>query len=131
MKPELKDTIPIEPRSTKSILEMAHGAILERVDYEMAKILDNILDANTEATAKRKMTLTLTFAPDGERATVAVSATAKTTLAPTNPAVTSLYLTEREGKAQAVEMVPQIPGQTSLDREEQAMPSALKVIRFP
>ena len=101
MKPELKDTIPIEPRSTKSILEMAHGAILERVDYEMAKILDNILDANTEATAKRKMTLTLTFAPDGERATVAVSATAKTTLAPTNPAVTSLYLTEREGKAQA------------------------------
>lgn len=123
--------MPIEPRSTKSILEMAHGAILERVDYEMAKILDNILDANTEATAKRKMTLTLTFAPDGERATVAVSATAKTTLAPTNPAVTSLYLTEREGKVQAVEMVPQIPGQTSLDLEEQAMPSALKVIRFP
>lgn len=74
--------MPIEPRSTKSILEMAHGAILERVDYEMAKILDNILDANTEATAKRRMTLTLTFAPDGERATVAVSATAKTTLAP-------------------------------------------------
>lgn len=123
--------MPIEPRSTKSILEMAHGAILERVDYEMAKILDNILDANTEATAKRRMTLTLTFAPDGERATVAVSATAKTTLAPTNPAVTSLYLTEREGKARAVEMVPQIPGQTSLDLEEQAMPSALKVIRFP
>ena len=123
--------MPIEPRSTKSILEMAHGAILERVDYEMAKILDNILDANTEATAKRRMTLTLTFAPDGERATVAVSATAKTTLAPTNPAVTSWYLTEREGKAQAVEMVPQIPGQTSLDLEEQAMPSALKVIRFP
>ena len=76
--------MPIEPRSTKSILEMAHGAILERVDYEMAKILDNILDANTEATAKRRMTLTLTFAPDGERATVAVSATAKTTLAPTS-----------------------------------------------
>ena len=65
-------------KSTKSILEMAHGAILERVDYEMAKILDNILDANTKATAKRKMTLTLTFAPDDERATVAVSATAKT-----------------------------------------------------
>lgn len=54
-------------RSTKSILEMARGAILERVDYEMAKILDNILDANTKATAKRKMTLTLTFAPDDER----------------------------------------------------------------
>lgn len=117
-------------RSTKSILEMARGAILERVDYEMAKILDNILDANTKATAKRKMTLTLTFSPDDERATVAVSATAKTTLAPTNPAVTSLYLTGQEGSAQAVEMVPQVPGQTSLDLEEQEVPSELKIIRF-
>lgn len=86
-------------RSTKSILEMARGAILERVDYEMAKILDNILDANTKATAKRKMTLTL-------------------------------YLTGQEGSAQAVEMVPQVPGQTSLDLEEQEVPSELKIIRF-
>lgn len=75
-------------------------------------------------------TLTLTFAPDDERATVAVSATAKTTLAPTNPAVTSLYLTGQEGSAQAVEMVPQVPGQTSLDLEEQEVPSELKIIRF-
>ena len=117
-------------RSTKSILEMARGAILERVDYEMAKILDNILDANTKATAKRKMTLTLTFPPDAERPTVAVRATAKTTLAPSNPAVPSLYLTGQEGSAQAVEMVPQVPGQTSLDLEEQEVPSELKIIRF-
>ena len=30
--------------NTKSILEMAHGAIMERADYEMKKVLDNILD---------------------------------------------------------------------------------------
>lgn len=28
----------------KSILEMSMGAILERVDYEMGKVMDNILD---------------------------------------------------------------------------------------
>ena len=38
----------------KSILEMSMGAILERVDYEMGKVMDNILDPNTKATAKRK-----------------------------------------------------------------------------
>lgn len=34
----------------KSILEMSMGAILERVDYEMGKVMDNILDPNTKAT---------------------------------------------------------------------------------
>lgn len=33
----------------KSILEMSMGAILERVDYEMEKVLKNILDLNTKA----------------------------------------------------------------------------------
>jgi hypothetical protein len=34
---------------------MSMGAILERVDYEMGKVLDNILDPNTKATGKRKI----------------------------------------------------------------------------
>lgn len=51
----------------KSILQMAQGAIMERVDYEMSRVLDNILDPNTSATAKRKLTVTLTFTPDDER----------------------------------------------------------------
>lgn len=33
------------------------GAILERVDYEMGKVMDNILDPNTKATAKRKISV--------------------------------------------------------------------------
>ena len=33
---------------TKSILEMAKGAILERVDYEVPRIIENILDPNTD-----------------------------------------------------------------------------------
>ena len=41
-----------------SILQMARGAIMERIDYEMTKVVDNILDPNTEATAKRKVQLT-------------------------------------------------------------------------
>lgn len=40
----------------KSILMMARGGVMERVDYEMAKVIDNIMDANTKATAKRKIT---------------------------------------------------------------------------
>lgn len=38
-----------------SILQMARGAFIERVDYEMAKVIQNILDPNTKATAKRNI----------------------------------------------------------------------------
>ena len=35
----------------RSILQMARGAIQERADYEMSRILANILVANTAAAA--------------------------------------------------------------------------------
>lgn len=48
----------------KSVLEMAMGAIAEITDYEVERVVANIMDPNTNATAKRKITITLTFAPD-------------------------------------------------------------------
>lgn len=54
----------------KSILEMSMGAILERVDYEMGKVMDNILDPNTKATAKRKISVTLELIPSADRRTI-------------------------------------------------------------
>lgn len=35
----------------ESILQMGRGAFAERADYEMRKVIDNILDPNTKATA--------------------------------------------------------------------------------
>lgn len=86
----------------KSILEMSMGAILERVDYEMGKVMDNILDPNTKATAT-----------------------------PTDPVTTSLYITNAPstGELLVAEMVPQVPGQLALDGEEQDHPKILKFKR--
>lgn len=64
-----------------SIMRMARGAFEERVDYEMDKVIQNILDPNTKATAKRKITLTIELTPDDERRQIQVSVTAKSTLA--------------------------------------------------
>lgn len=65
-----------------SIMRMARGAFEERVDYEMDKVIQNILDPNTKATAKRKIILTIELTPDDERRQIQVSVTAKSTLAP-------------------------------------------------
>ena len=75
----------------------------------------------------RKLTITLELKPDDERQTITVSCTAKSTLAPTNPVVTSLYVADEEN---VVEMVPQIPGQFGFDGVEQEAPPSLKIIKF-
>ena len=56
-----------EQNQRDSIMSMARGAFEERVDYEMDKVIQNILDPNTKATAKRKITLTIELTPDDER----------------------------------------------------------------
>ncbi|MDY3699418.1 MAG: hypothetical protein SO107_02280 [Flavonifractor plautii] len=110
----------------KSILQMARGAIQERADYEITKILDNILDPNTSATAARKLTLTLTLKPDDTRQNIAVGVVAKSTLAATNPVTTSLYVADQDT---IVEMVPQLPGQIDMDGAEEDAAPVLKLVK--
>ena len=112
-----------------SILQMAKGAIQERVDYEVSRVIDNILDTNTEATAKRKITLTIELKPDSDRCMITMSATAKSTLAPTVPIGTALAITaDAKGEMVIAEMIPQIPGQIGMDGDEQAVPKLLKFV---
>ena len=117
-----------EQLDKKSILEMSMGAILERVDYEMGKVIDNILDPNTKPAGKRKITVGLELIPSADRKTITVQTTAKSTLVPTDPITTSLYITNQPGTGEMVvaEMVPQVPGQLGMDGGEQDRPKVLK-----
>lgn len=111
-----------------SILQMAKGAIQERVDYEVNKVIDNILDANTDPTAKRKITLTIEMKPDENRQFIRVSASAKSALAPVIPIGTTLGIAANQhGEMVIVESIPQVPGQLSMDGEEQEVPRILKL----
>lgn len=118
-----------EQLDKKSILEMSMGAILERVDYEMGKVLDNITDPNTKATGKRKITVNLELIPSADRRTITVMTTAKSTLVSTEPITTSLFITNKPGTGEMVvaELVPQVPGQLAMSGEEQDQP---KILRF-
>ena len=117
-----------EQLDKKSILEMSMGAILERVDYEMGKVLDNILDPNTKPTGKRKITVGLELIPAADRKTITVLTTAKSTLVPTEPITTSLFITSTPGTGEMLvaEMVPQVPGQMDLGGGIQEQPKVLK-----
>lgn len=114
----------------ESILQMGQGAFAERADYEMSRVIDNILDPNTKATAKRKITVTLELVPNEERTQISVNVTAKATVAPTNPATTTLFVTgDENGELAVVEAVPQVPGQMTMSGETQEEPKILKLLK--
>ena len=112
-----------------SILQMARGAIQERVDYEVGKAVDNILDLNTDPTAKRKITLTIEMKPDENRQYIKISASAKSALDPVLPVGTTLGIAANPetGEMILVESTPQIPGQVGMDGSVQEAPKLLKV----
>lgn len=119
-----------EQLDKKSILEMSMGAILERVDYEMGKVIDNILDLNTKPNGKRKITVTMELVPSADRRSITVQTTAKSTLVPTDPVTTNLFITSQPGGEMVVaEMVPQVPGQVAMDGSEQEYPKILNFKR--
>lgn len=113
----------------ESVLRMAQGAFEERVDRAMAEALDNILDPNTKATAKRSITLNIELRPDEERSHIEVSVSVKTKLATLNPVPTSLAIVANgNGELVVAEMIPQIPGQMSMAGDIQEEPKILKLL---
>lgn len=119
----------METKENKSsILQMARGAIQERVDYEISRIVDNILDVNTDACAKRKLTLTIELKPDENRQYIKIAASAVSKLAPATPVGTTLGIAaDGNGEMVIVESVPQVPGQMSMDGTEQETPKMLRI----
>ena len=116
----------------KSILEMSQGAILERVNYEMQKVIDNILDVNTKPDAKRKLTVSLELTPSADRKTITVKTTAKSSLVATDAITTGLFIANdpSTGEMVVAEMVPQIPGQLDFNGGYQEDPNILKLAKM-
>ena len=113
----------------ESILRMAQGAIEEKVDYEVSRVIDNILDINTKPDAKRKITVTLEFVPDAERKHISLFVNAKSALVPTAAVATSMMITtDGNGELIVAEMVPQIPGQLNFEGSAQEQPKILRLI---
>ncbi|HEK9698242.1 TPA: hypothetical protein SU594_001826, partial [Streptococcus equi subsp. equi] len=96
---------------------IGEGGLQEKVDKELEKVFDNILDPNTDIKTKRKLTITLTMAPDETREVVSTSMEVKSTLAPQTGVATTVLVGQKDGKVYANELKSKIPGQTYFDEE--------------
>jgi|SRR5690625_828254 len=100
-----------------NIAELQEGAVQEKIEKEVERIMSNILDLDTDATKKRKLTITIDFTPDENRQVIGIDAQVKSTLAP-QVSVGTTMLAGRNmdtGFIEARELNSGTPGQTFID----------------
>lgn len=113
----------------KNILESARGAIMEQVDIEVGKIVQNILDPNTSDKKKRQLLITVDFEPLADRTQVAIHATAKCKLQPNAPISTTMFVDadEETGELCLLEAQAHVPGQIGFDGNAEDKAQIFKV----
>ncbi len=89
-----------------SLATIKGGAAVEMVDTALQEILENIIDPNTSATAKRKVTLTLSLAPDQERVSMHVGIDVRSSFAPHEAVGTIAFIAHTRDGVVAVENDP-------------------------
>lgn len=97
-----------------------NGALLEKANIEIQKVLDNISDPNTDATKERKVKIEISFKPIQNRQGASINISTSTKLQNSTPSETAIIIDKdmKTGKVLAKEIGNQIPGQTSLVEDE-------------
>lgn len=100
--------------------KIADGAAQEKFTAELEKVAANILDLNTEAKTKRKISLDITFIPNDKRDAVDVDVQIKSKMAPQVGVSTTMLLGRNAdtGMTAVAELKSGVPGQTYFDPED-------------
>jgi len=96
---------------------IAGGALQEKANAAMRKVIDNMQDPNTPWKNKRQITIKITFIQNEDRDDTSVAVSVDAKLAPVSPVVTRMAIGKdlATGETYAQEYGKQIRGQMSLD----------------
>ena len=101
-----------------NVSTLAGGAVGERLNLELQKAAENIMDPNTDWKKARKVTMTITLKPDEEREIALVGVDVKTTLAPAHGIATKIIFgVENGGTVVAAELASGIKNQMMIDND--------------
>lgn len=89
-----------------TIESIGGGALPELFAAELAKVLENIADPNTDIKTSRTITMSVTFKPKADRDVADVSLKCSTKLAGITSVSTQVFMGRSKGKLVAVENDP-------------------------
>lgn len=115
-------------RQIKQLDELMDGALTERFNWEMERVLKNVFDPNTDPKTKRQIQIIIEIAPNERRDAAAFKVDVKSKIAPPVAMTQTCFLyQDDEGNVTATEITRQVPGQMDMDGNEQPMP---RVVEF-
>ena len=102
-----------------NVANVADGALVEQVDAEIRKVLENIADPNTDPCAKRKIVIHLTFEGTDDRDIADVSFQTKAVLCPSKKQTTRIAFEKAPNGQMVAEELRKgkLRGQTEIDAE--------------
>lgn len=105
-----------------NISELAEGAVQEKIDQEVRKIVANILDVNTAFKPSRKLIVEVEFSSDSTRQVIETNVTVKSKIQPSE-SVSTLMMAGRNdaGYIQAAELKSSAPGQMYFDSNDSTL----------
>ena len=105
-----------------NISELAEGAVQEKIDQEVRKIVANILDVNTAFKPSRKLIIDVEFSSDSTRQVIETNVTVKSKLPPSE-SVSALMMAGRDeaGYIHAAELKSSAPGQMYFDANDSTL----------
>lgn len=94
----------------------AGGALQERMNIDVNKVLENIMDPNTDAKKARSVTLKITLKPNESRNVADVTVTSKVAISPAKDLSSSIMIDFNEhGEIVGRELVSGAKGQAFID----------------
>lgn len=107
-----------QARQIKKLDELMDGALTERFNYEMERVLNNVFDPNTSPKAKRQIQIVIDITPNERRDAAEFKVDVKSKTAPPVAVTQTVFLTmDDQGNVTATEMTNQVPGQINIDGE--------------
>ena len=113
-----------QDQSNINLEQLAGGAFAEKINEALREVGENIQNPNTEATAKRGITVSIKFSPNKNRQLVNTSISVQTRLAATEAIDTQIIMGKnfKTGEIEIAEYDGQIRGQMSFSELEQEEP---------
>ncbi len=109
-----------------SLANLGKGAAVERFDDMLTQVLENVMDPNTNPTAKREVTLRVILQPNKDRSFCEVSVSCSGKLAPPINVQTNIFVGRDGKRVLATEHNPQ-----QLNLELHSSAPAPNVTKFP
>lgn len=97
-----------------SMSNMARGALSEQFEVELEKVLENIVDPNTDAKKTRKITISMEFKPNDKRNMAQIKCQAKSSLVPANTVETAILINKGKDSIVAAELGQETYGQMEI-----------------